>query len=98
MPVFVGGALPGVGRMTVLGASSGRGASPGRLSLRKEPPWPAPTRLAWGVTAIVLLAAALLPAMRPRDADTTVAGPPRDQAERGEALERDRLGPRGRMR
>ena len=55
------------------------------------------TMLAWGVTAIVLLAAALLPAMRPR-ADTTVAGPPRDQAARDEARERDLLGPRGRMR
>jgi hypothetical protein len=56
------------------------------------------TMLAWGVTAIVLLAAALLPAMRPRDADTTVAGPPRDQAARDEALERDLQRPRGRMR
>ena len=49
--------------------------------------------LAWGVTAIALLALALLSTRTSREAGRSVAGPPRDrqQIEREKALERELL-------
>lgn len=58
------------------------------------------TMLSWGVTAIVLLAAAALPMIKSRRADRTASGPPadRERMERDEAFGRELFEPRGRMR